>query len=83
MNRYIEFEGKIVPCNEYELESRYSSQQSFYGKAKVIDLMNGIYLLQSYETIVAKADHGKVETFGYYSNTTSRHQKEFKRQFSY
>ena len=38
----------------YELKpNRYSPNKSFYGKANVIELSNGVKLLQSYDTIVA------------------------------
>ena len=66
----------------YELSPRFDSRKSFYGKAHVIDHHNGIYELQSYDTIVSRCDHGKVEHLGKWSVTTSRHQREFERQFS-
>ena len=67
----------------YELEARYDSRKSFYGKAHVIDYGNNKYALQSYNTIVSTADNGKVEHLGKWSMTTSRHQREFEKQFSY
>ena len=66
----------------YELSARYDSRASFYGKAHVIDYGNGTYELQSYSTIVSRCVNGKVEHLGWWSQTTSRHQKEFERQFS-
>ena len=66
----------------YELEARYDSRASFYGKAHVIDYGNGEYSLQSYDTIVSTCKNGKVTHLGKWSNTTTRHQREFERQFS-
>ena len=66
----------------YELTARYDSRKSFYGKAHVIDYENGVLELQSYNTIVSKCENGKVEHLGKWSQTTSRHQKEFEEQFS-
>lgn len=64
----------------YELEPRYSSRKSFYGKAHVIEKGNETELL-SYSTIVAKIIHenGKIKYkyLGHYSMTTTTHQKEF------
>lgn len=69
--------------NVFELNARYDSRKSFYGKAKVIDYGNGVLELQSYGTIVSRCKDGKVEHLGKWSQTTSRHQKEFEKQFSY
>ena len=74
----------------YELECRYDSRRSFYGKAKIrvceeSDKIQHLELL-SYGTLVAnyvyyKNEDKKVyECFGKYSQTTTRHQKEFFRQ---
>ena len=73
----------------YELQARYDSRLSFYGKAKVIETKKYLRLI-SYGTHVATwnketktltihrnyeyAPHGK------YSQTTSRHIREFARQ---
>lgn len=65
----------------YELEARFDARKSFYGKAHVIDYENGTFELQSYNTIVSRCANGKVEELGKFSNTTTRHQKEFRRQF--
>lgn len=65
----------------YELEPRFDARKSFYGKAKIIDYENGIFELQSYDTIVSRCVNGKVEELGKFSNTTTRHQKEFRKQF--
>lgn len=66
----------------YELSARFDRRASFYGKAHVIDHENGVIELQSYNTIVSRCENGKVEHLGKWSQTTSRHQKEFERQFS-
>lgn len=65
----------------YELEARFDTRNSFYGKAHVIDYENGTFELQSYNTIVSSCVNGKVEELGKFSNTTTRHQKEFRKQF--
>lgn len=67
----------------YELNAQYDRRQSFYGKAHIIDHENGTYELQSYNTIVSRCVNGKVEHLGKWSQTTSRHQREFERQFAY
>lgn len=73
----------------YTLEPRYDSRASFYGKAHVQiieDDLNYDELLYSYDTLVAiysKDKIGNKEIFTYcgkYSQTTTRHQKEFFRQ---
>lgn len=73
----------------YYLECRYDSRKSFYKKAKVeIKEDNITYneLLYSYGTLVAIYTKDKItglEQFTYcgkYSQTTTRHQKEFFRQ---
>lgn len=65
----------------YELEAQFDARKNFYGKAYVIDYENGTLELQSYNTIVSRCVNGKVEELGKYSNTTTRHQKEFRKQF--
>ena len=68
-------------CRIYELDARYDSRKSFYGKAHVLDYGGGVYELQSYDTIVSRCEDGKVTHLGRWSQTTSRHQREFERQF--
>ena len=68
--------------NIFELSAIYDSRKSFYGKARVLVDENGVYYLLSYDTIVAKVENGTYESYGNYSQTTTRHQKEFKRQFA-
>lgn len=66
----------------FDLEARFDARKSFYGKAKVIYNENGSVDLMSYDTIVSHYENGKVTHLGKWSQTTSRHQKEFERQFS-
>ena len=64
-----------------ELQSRYDSRASFYGKAQLDDDGNEI-TLYSYSTPVAKyvRSSGNLHVYGYYSSTTARHIREFARQ---
>ena len=68
-----------------ELSAEFSTRKSFYGKAHVLTLKNGVKLLKSYNTIVAIAydDNGKINFAinGKYSGTTTSHQREFIHQF--
>ena len=73
----------------YDLECRYDSRQSFYGKAEVKikeDNISYNELLHSYDTLVAiytKDKMSNLEQFTYlgkFSQTTTRHQKEFFKQ---
>lgn len=72
---------------EYYLQCRYDTRQSFYGKAKVKETSYiGLNLIElySYGTLVAKIEEKedkKVYIYmGKYSQTTTRHQKEFFKQ---
>ena len=78
---------------KYNLECRYDARQSFYGKAQVIEKEeeqgNVLYIikeLKSYSTIVARSTTNTetnittYEYLGKYSQTTTRHQKEFFKQ---
>ena len=65
----------------FELVPRYDARKSFYGKARVVDYEDGTIELQSYNTIVSRCVNGKVEELGKWSATTTRHQKEFRKQF--
>lgn len=65
--------------SEYNLEPRYDSRGSFYGKAKVVQQGNRKTLV-SYQTDVAKIENGKAIVNGHYSQTTMRHIKEFLKQ---
>lgn len=73
----------------YELDCRYDTRQSFYGKAKVEIVRNTyeqVQNLYSYGTLVAsifddfKDMKRKYVYGGKYSQTTTRHQKEFFKQ---
>lgn len=71
----------------YELEARFDTRQSFYGKARVATYQetdrHGLQLY-SYGTLVAEIIfHSNLVEFicyGKYSQTTTRHQKEFFKQ---
>ena len=72
---------------EYYLQCRYDARQSFYKKAKVEETQYiGLNLIElySYGTLVAKIEEKedkKVYIYmGKYSQTTTRHQKEFFKQ---
>ena len=64
-----------------ELCPYYDSAQSFYGKAKVIEIENDVFLM-SYDTIVACYNRSAkfAQVFDTYSATTLRHIKEFLKQ---
>ena len=72
--------------NEEYLTCRYDTRQSFYGKAVVEDIYNdnSVICLYSYGTLVAQITNNKNKIkyhyFGKYSQTTTRHQKEFFKQ---
>ena len=62
-----------------KLNSIYSSQKDFYGKANVI-VEGGQTKLKSYSTIVAVKEGNKVKVKGWYSKTTAIHINEFLKQ---
>lgn len=64
---------ELCPC--------YDSRQSFYGKAKVIEIENDVFLV-SYDTVVAFYNRNTkiARVVDTYSPTTLRHIKEFLRQ---
>lgn len=80
--------------NTYNLDCRFDTRASFYGKAQVTEETHTgehgttrSLNLYSYNTLVAKVFYsidGTVEyiCFGKYSQTTTRHQKEFFKQNS-
>ena len=75
---------KFYPNVEFkimELCPYYDSAKSFYGKAKVIEIENDVFLV-SYDTIVAFYNRGTkiAQVFDTYSATTLRHIKEFLKQ---
>jgi hypothetical protein len=72
---------------KYELNCRYDTRQSFYGKAVVKEteyIGLTLYELYSYGTLVAKIEETEIKkTYiyeGQFSQTTTRHQKEFFKQ---
>lgn len=64
-----------------ELCPYYDGRQSFYGKAKVIEIENDVFLV-SYDTVVAFYNRNTkiARVVDTYSPTTLRHIKEFLRQ---
>ena len=64
-----------------ELCPYYDSAQSFYGKAKVFEIENDIFLM-SYDTVVAFYNRSAkiAHVYDTYSATTLRHIKEFLKQ---
>ena len=62
-----------------KLNSIYSSQKDFYGKANVI-VEGWQTKLKSYSTIVAVKEENKIKVKGWYSKTTAIHINEFLRQ---
>ena len=72
----------------YDLSCRYDARQNFYGKAKVevyLGATGGSVCLYSYGTLVAEVItefNGKkiYKYLGKFSQTTTRHQKEFFKQ---
>ena len=69
--------------NIFELTTRYDSRKSFYGKAMVEEYDDGHLVLRSYGTRVAEiTPEGKYISYGSWSQTTSRHQREFEKQFA-
>lgn len=72
---------------KYDLTTRFDSALSFYGKAKIEEITNNNITelkLYSYDTLVATIttiDNIKqFKHFGRFSQTTTRHQKEFYKQ---
>ena len=75
---------KFYPNVEFkimELCPYYDSVKSFYGKAKVIEIGNDVFLV-SYTTVVAfyNRETKIAQVVGTFSPTTLRHIKEFLRQ---
>lgn len=70
--------------NLEELRAIYDARQNFYKKAAIgyFTWSNGqkaIYL-KSYDTIVACIFENQLRIYGYFSQTTARHIKEFAKQ---
>ena len=62
-----------------KLNSIYSSQKDFYGKANVI-VEGGQTKLKSYSAIVAVKENNTIKVKGWYSKTTAIHINEFLKQ---
>lgn len=63
-------------------EPMYNSRQSFYHKALIKHLASGAIVLASYSTVVAVITKEKKFLLnGIYSQTTTRHQKAFGKEF--
>ena len=80
------FKGQInlTITKTENLEAKFDSRASFYGKAKVLSTDNGTKILKSYESIVAIYD-GEMwlasDVSKIFTQTTLRHIKEFFSQF--
>lgn len=73
----------ITLTSTTELTAIYDSRKSFYGKAHVLLYSDGSMDLRSYDTIVSHRDpNGQVTRLGKWGRTTTRHQKEFEKQFA-
>lgn len=61
------------------------NQKSFYGKAKILESNTGIYKLLSYDTEVASYNRvtNKMNVYGWYSSTTSKHINAFLEYFGF
>lgn len=68
----------IEPLSVYNVPDRFCDRQSFYGKAKIVECADGIYL-QSYDTLVCFKSHCGTFTkmWSGYSHTTQRHINAF------
>lgn len=71
---------EIKRIGMYDLNCRFDARQSFYGKARVEIFSDNSEILWSYSTPVACFVKGKIIVRGQYSQTTSRHIKEFIKQ---
>ena len=79
----LEESEKVDEDTEEYLEPRYNGRKSFYKKAKVVTKDNGDEELYSYGTHVGGVRGGKPYSKGKFSQTTSRHQKEYFAQRGY
>lgn len=66
---------------KYDLNTKFSTRKSFYGKAK-IEEQNGYRNLYSYDTLIASIDNKNklsylTDNTEHYSTTTCTHLKEF------
>lgn len=65
-----------------DLKPIYANVKSFYGKARIIR-ENGVIKLLSYNTVIAEIKDNKVHINGFYSQTSTRHLKEFLQQYGF
>ena len=65
-----------------DLEPVYSNVKSFYGKARIIR-ENEVIKLLSYNTVIAEIKDNKVHINGFYSQTSTRHLREFLQQYGF
>lgn len=73
---------------KWDLTTRFDTAKSFYGKAVELYRNDGMTQLRSYSTIVAAViptPDGSLtaEVYGWFSNTTGRHIKEFLKQHGF
>lgn len=76
-NKSVKKESIVTEDTEEYLEPRFDSRASFYKKARVVKKDNGDEELYSYGTHVGGVRNGKPYSKGKFSQTTSRHQKEY------
>jgi len=65
-----------------ELKTVYDTAKSFYKKAYIIYEANRVKL-KSYNTIIAYIEKDQAYINGIYSKTSTRHTKEFLKQFGF
>ena len=67
----------IIPTKEYDLPA--TRQKSFYGKARIIEDVNGEIFLRSYDTLVAYINKAGefIRLWDGYSVTTMNHVNDF------
>lgn len=71
--------------NVEELQNRYNSRQDFYKKAYIGECLfshgtQKVTYLKSYNTIVACIWQNQLRIYGWFSQTTARHIREFAKQ---
>ncbi len=81
--KLVESRNRKTEDTEEFLEPRFDSRASFYKKAKVVKKDNGDEELYSYDTHVGGMKDGKPYSKGKWSQTTTRHQKEYFQQKGY
>lgn len=74
MIRTIEINGEMVKVLEVFEACPVGNQKSFYGKAKVFILANGMSILKSYNTLILVKDGKRfLKLWDDWSATTGRH----------